>query len=1687
MADFKINVTAETQAAERKLQAVDKAANEATRKRTLNIDVSQLGRDFGNIEKSIKDAGNTIQTFYRVSKNVPGIGDKVQQYENLAKSVAETAKSAPASAAALRENAKAGSILANSLELAGSKASGLVTNLAQIGFATFAVKQAVGVLQAAFGGFFNETIGREIKLRETILKTQTTLASTNKVFRNGTEITDPYQKIVALTGEVGKRIDSIRERSIALAGVTSGEVIEVFGIVASQVGQIGGGLKEAEDLAVNFAAALGTFGIPLYQARQEIGSILRGDITTDSYLAKALGITNEDVDRAKTQTGGVVKFLEDRLSAAVAGQKIAAQGFSGVVSNLKDITELVGQAFGRGLLDPLLTGLTQIFETLFRIRRTLFDIAEGAGRTIGRVSTTVVGLTAGRTGAGQGVDTSKLTNDAKDVAQEAFSAIEGIAQRTVGAITLAFTTLKPSILVIADAFRVLTKAFLEIKAGTFEALASAVANLVVVLEPAVTVFAGLFNVYARFLDLPGVQYIAELAAVLGLLKRAGLDAATNIALLGHFIVSSAVPAIGALGTFLGTLVAGIGAAIIAVGQLTLALAGLATALITPFNALPAVAAALKDLAGNLTSVAGNTTKAGDSVKGAASSFQVLGSSAKAAGLSIVTSLGWVFLIQVGIAAIVDAFGKYQRAQEEASRTGKALQALHELSTTYKNVADNADSATKSAVAFRQSLVDTEYNRTIERLEEISSKLNDLEYEARAGIQTWGEFARLLGDFANGDIDPLGGNKDAARLLAEEIKLRETKKKIEAARDKATIAENLSLEADKRVNLEKEIGELRKQQEDQIFQLRQQQAQKEVDIFRIAGELRIFQMEQANAKLIEGEEGASAAALEALNDYLATRERGELDIESAKQQMVIEATNLERQISDYRLENEKKIAEIRKRAGDYEQKVAQYRNQQAQQTATAPGVSTGFRVGSTGRSSGPHLDLRSPTGDKQAVINEAVAIIKAWQQQNLAYIELSNAKIDVKNMTDEGKLRQALAKEQQVHGRRSGGGAIDIAVPAGTLVPTPAGKPSWGDEGGWQATSLQTGNLFSHGLGTSTATPGGQAPSTPPPQAPSFADIGTPAVENYAAAVRGLSGAMERLRTLQAALTDAKTAAAFEQIAKAAFPRVNLEQYDDQLKEAKITLDALAASSADAYDPERLKLAVDEKTKIAIQEREVTEIYAKAVEQRKLGEVTEAELQKLKEDLLKKQEAYVKKLADERKLREQVLELSKQQAAIEDLRKARAAISFNVQRAGVQAAGAMAQAYGGDDPLRNRQIEAEIQIAEKRIELEQQYGANSAQAQEELRKFAVETRAAAQVMGQLDEQVQNFQQAMTLVRESAKTITDSTKTMVSSVLKGGNLSEAVGEMGRAIGEKFLGMALDYAFAPMEKLLQEQFKQFLMPEDPTLALQRENNTALGVNTGALDRLATALTTSGQILPGLPASGGEIQPLPVEPFGQNGQLAQLPTGALGQLAPLTENGTAFAQSLNNINQSMEQAPPKAQEANKGFQSFLGGMAGVAAGAMSIAGGIQQLSKGGTSNTLAGIGSIFLGLGSAIGGFGGMGLFGKKAGGGAVSSARPYMVGESGPELFIPSTGGNIHSNQSLREAMGGSSTNSSNAPVLNMSFQSTNIGGVEYVSRDQLEAAMAATRRQASRDGAKRGMSMTLDKLQQSPGTRNRVGLR
>ncbi len=112
--------------------------------------------------------------------------------------------------------------------------------------------------------------------------------------------------------------------------------------------------------------------------------------------------------------------------------------------------------------------------------------------------------------------------------------------------------------------------------------------------------------------------------------------------------------------------------------------------------------------------------------------------------------------------------------------------------------------------------------------------------------------------------------------------------------------------------------------------------------------------------------------------------------------------------------------------------------------------------------------------------------------------------------------------------------------------------------------------------------------------------------------------------------------------------------------------------------------------------------------------------------------------------------------------------------------------------------------------------------------------------------------------------------------------------------------------------------------------------------------------------------------------------------------------------------------------------------------------------------------------------------ANGGPAQAGRPYVVGERGPELFVPGATGRIDTNRDLSQMMGRSPVASS-SPSMNFTFETTTIGETEFVSREQLEDAMSMTRRQAAADGAKRGMGMTLDKIQNSPRTRSRIGIR
>jgi tape measure domain-containing protein len=204
-------------------------------------------------------------------------------------------------------------------------------------------------------------------------------------------------------------------------------------------------------------------------------------------------------------------------------------------------------------------------------------------------------------------------------------------------------------------------------------------------------------------------------------------------------------------------------------------------------------------------------------------------------------------------------------------------------------------------------------------------------------------------------------------------------------------------------------------------------------------------------------------------------------------------------------------------------------------------------------------------------------------------------------------------------------------------------------------------------------------------------------------------------------------------------------------------------------------------------------------------------------------------------------------------------------------------------------------------------------------------------------------------------------------------------------------------------------------------------------------------------------------------------LANGIAGLIEGTAEAKDVFASFLRDVGQLLVQEGAKmiATYIAIGIAKMFAGLGG---GGIFGSGGAPNLSGAFSSASTSGLSGFTPGLS----------LMPGLANGGPASVGTPYVVGERGPELFVPSANGGVLSNQDLRAAMNRNAGGAAGAPVLNMSFETTTIGGVEYVSRDQLEAAMAETRRAAARDGAQRGMTMTLDRIQNSSSTRRRIGV-
>jgi len=182
-------------------------------------------------------------------------------------------------------------------------------------------------------------------------------------------------------------------------------------------------------------------------------------------------------------------------------------------------------------------------------------------------------------------------------------------------------------------------------------------------------------------------------------------------------------------------------------------------------------------------------------------------------------------------------------------------------------------------------------------------------------------------------------------------------------------------------------------------------------------------------------------------------------------------------------------------------------------------------------------------------------------------------------------------------------------------------------------------------------------------------------------------------------------------------------------------------------------------------------------------------------------------------------------------------------------------------------------------------------------------------------------------------------------------------------------------------------------------------------------------------------------------------------------------------------------------GAGSGTGGAVGSLGGAMSPTTSLPSFSGGEFGSFSGGD----FGVTSSFGSFaGGVKTFAE---GGIPPIGVPSLVGEQGPELFVPRTAGTVipadttaaamaryqrQGSSSAPSAMEGLPAAAGGIPILSMNFETTQFMGQDWVSKDQLVAAMAATEKRATAAGAKAGAQQVATKMRTSPAFRRQVGV-
>ncbi len=134
------------------------------------------------------------------------------------------------------------------------------------------------------------------------------------------------------------------QQDALLTTATTEQLVEAFQSSLGPLSAAGLSLDQSRQATLKIVQAASALGVPMNQVAQEVRAIAEGSIDVNARLAKALGITNEQVKAAKEQ-GNLFEFIVDQTKAFAAAGDVTSRSFLGLSSSIADIaSQLAGKA-----------------------------------------------------------------------------------------------------------------------------------------------------------------------------------------------------------------------------------------------------------------------------------------------------------------------------------------------------------------------------------------------------------------------------------------------------------------------------------------------------------------------------------------------------------------------------------------------------------------------------------------------------------------------------------------------------------------------------------------------------------------------------------------------------------------------------------------------------------------------------------------------------------------------------------------------------------------------------------------------------------------------------------------------------------------------------------------------------------------------------------------------------------------------------------------------------------------------------------------------------------------------------------------------------------------------------------------------------------------------------------------------